>query len=604
MELFQLHIREHADIHRVLHVDAGADAACDIDVLDGFHGHIHALQQCCDGGEDRALGTDEVVNVHFIDGHFPAGLAFVFKGNNVAAHAVMIPADALALPDEQALGVDDAAAVQLGNDVDDAAAADADGLLSFVAHDGNGGFHGHFVYGAGFDGAVRGAHTAGNVAALKGGAGGTGAAHKEVPVAEDDLAVGAKVDEQAQRVAVPDAGGQRTGGDVAAHVGTDVGGDEYRREGVGGNLQVLRQQSVPEEEAGDVRVHADALGIHAHQQVVHGGIRAHTHAQNGRACDPRGLAQIGNDGVQGLLQDGVLKLFPAAGLALLDDTVDDVRAVADLAVAGGALRQNLACGQIGQYHGDRGGADIDGTADDIGVLRGADLHAAEGIAQKFALHAHVEAVFPQNVGQLHHDAEGNLHLLYAQRFLKRPCQALVVGHGVVQTWLGHGHDHRPELIGKVNAALFQLALAGVKNGDLLWAAQIGGLHPGLVGAGDVRNKHGAVADDLRAAAQAPAFGIFFVGNMAAGVGFQFSLHQLDAALAAGAVAGAGSVDCHIGTASQLQKVIADVAIDGNGLAAFDLKYDFWHKDNTFLFGRGPAIRQKIAETPGRNDSAA
>ena len=92
--------------------------------------------------------------------------------------------------------------------------------------------------------------------------------------------------------------------------------------------------------------------------------------------------------------------------------------------------------------------------------------------------------------------------------------------------------------------------------------------------------------------------------MAAGVGFQLSLHQLDAALAAGAVAGAGSVDCHIGTASQLQKVIADVAIDGNGLAAFDLKYDFWHKDNTFLFGRGPAIRQKIAKTPGRNDSAA
>ena len=233
-----------------------------------------------------------------------------------------------------------------------------------------------------------------------------------------------------------------------------------------------------------------------------------------------------------------------------------------------------------------------------------NFHTAEGIAQKFALHAHVEAVFPQNVGQLHHDAEGNLHLLYAQRFLKRPCQALVVGHGVVQTRLGHGHDHRPELIGKVNAALFQLALAGVKNGDLLRAAQIGGLHPGLVGAGDVRNEHGAVADDLRAAAQAPAFGIFFVGNMAAGVGFQLSLHQLDAALAAGTVTGAGSVDCHIGTASQLQKVIADVAIDGNGLAAFDLKYDFWHKDNTFLFGRGPAIRQKIAEAPGRNDSAA
>ena len=496
VELFQLHVREHADVHRVLHVDAGADAAGDKDVLDGFHGHIHTMQQRRNGGENRALGTDEVVDVHLVDGHLPAGLALIFKGNDIPTHAVMIPADALALPDEQPLGIDNPAAVQLGNDVDDAAAADAHGFLIRVAHNGNGGFHGHLVDGAGFNGAVGGAHTAGNVTALKGGAGGTGAAHQEVPVAEDNLAVGAQVDEQAQRVAVPDAGGQRTGGDVAAYVGADVGSDEYRRQGVGGKLQILRQQVVPQEKAGNVGIHPNRLGVYAHQQMVHGGIRAHAHAQNGRAGDPRGLAQIGNDGVQGLLQNGVLELFLAAGLALLDDTVDNVRAVTDLAVAGGTLRQDLACGQIGQHHGDRGGADVDGAADNHGVLRSANLHAAEGIVQKFALHAHVEAIFPQDMRQLHHDAEGNFHFFHAQRFLQRPGQALVVGHGVVQARLGHGQVNRTEPIGKVNAALLQLALAGVENGDLLGAAQIGGLHPGLIGAGNIRDKHGAVANDL------------------------------------------------------------------------------------------------------------
>mgnify|MGYP000740682289 CR=1 FL=1 len=136
------------------------------------------------------------------------------------------------------------------------------------------------------------------------------------------------------------------------------------------------------------------VGIHAHQQVVHGGIRADAQPQDAPGANMGGLAEVRNNGRQRLLDDGVLEPFPAAGLALLDNSVDDVRAVADLAVAGGAFCQQLAADQIGQNHSHRGGADIDGAADNRGVLRSANLHTAEGIVQKFALHAHVEAIFP------------------------------------------------------------------------------------------------------------------------------------------------------------------------------------------------------------------
>ena len=76
--------------------------------------------------------------------------------------------------------------------------------LPRVAYDGQGGLHGVLVDGAGLNGAVGGAHTAGDVAALKGRPGGAGAAHEKIPVAEDDLAVGAKVNEQTHFVFVPD----------------------------------------------------------------------------------------------------------------------------------------------------------------------------------------------------------------------------------------------------------------------------------------------------------------------------------------------------------------------------------------------------------------
>ena len=96
-----------------------------------------------------------------------------------------------------------------------------------------------------------------------------GARDHEIAVAENDLAVRAEVDEQGQLVAVPEHAGERTGGDIAADIRADVrrkadGGVRMR-----GQAEVVHAQAVPVEEGGDIRLHADGIGVHADEQVVH-----------------------------------------------------------------------------------------------------------------------------------------------------------------------------------------------------------------------------------------------------------------------------------------------------------------------------------------------
>ena len=289
-----------------------------------------------------------------------------------------------------------------------------------------------------------------------------------------------------------------------------------------------------------------------------------------------GLAEVRNDRRQGLLDHSVLEPFPAAGLALLDDTVDNVRAVADLAVAGGAFCQQLAADQVGQNHGHRGGTDIDGAADDAGILGIANFHAAESAPCQLALDTDPPPEFPEGRRQLDHHAEGNLHLLNAQRFLHRPGQALDVRHGVVQARLRHGDHGAAEVVCKLNAAGTQIGFRAFENGDLLGAAEVCGLHPGLVGAGNVRHQHGAVAVYLGTAAQPPALVPFLLGNVAALQRVQRSLRQLHPAFAAGTVAGARRVNSHVGTAGSFQQIVAEVALDGYGAAALNLENHFAH----------------------------
>ena len=234
--LLQLHIRQHTDKHRIFHVDAAADAAGNADPIDALRGHIHRLQQRIDAGVDGALGSNKIVNIHLVDRHFSAGLAFIFKSDHIPPGAVLIPANPVALPDELSPGIDNTGAEQLCDNVNNAATADAHALLPRLAHDGQLRLHGIFVNGDRLHRAIGCPHTAGDVAALKGRTGRTGAGHQKVPVAENDLAVGAQIDEQGHFVHVPHPVGQCAGGDVAAYIGADVGGNDDRRQGVGRQL--------------------------------------------------------------------------------------------------------------------------------------------------------------------------------------------------------------------------------------------------------------------------------------------------------------------------------------------------------------------------------
>ena len=234
--------------------------------------------------------------------------------------------------------------------------------MSGIANDSHGRFHGDFIDGAGFNGAVRGTHTAGNVATLKGRTGRAGAAHQEITVAEDQLSIGSQIDEQTHLILVPDTGGQCACGDIAAYVGADIRRDQNRCQRVGRQLQIPCQQPLPTKEAGDVGIHSDGIRIYRQQQVVHGGIGTDGKTQDAVGRNTGRFAEVGNDGVQRLLDNGILKLFGTAGAALLNDAVDHISAVADLAVTGGAFRQQLAGFQVGEHHGDGGGTNIDGTA--------------------------------------------------------------------------------------------------------------------------------------------------------------------------------------------------------------------------------------------------
>ena len=65
--------------------------------------------------------------------------------------------------------------------------------------------------------------------------------------------------------------------------------------------------------------------------------------------------------------------------------------------------------------------------------------------------------------------------------------------------------------------------------------------------------------------------------MAGGDGIYLTLKELDPALAAGAVTGAGSIDGHIGSTSQFQQIVALITFNDYGGSSLDLEgyFHFW-----------------------------
>ena len=237
--------------------------------------------------------------------------------------------------------------------------------------------------------------------------------------------------------------------------------------------------------------------------MVHGGVGTNGKPQNVIGSDPRGLAQVGNDGVQCLLDDSILKLFAAAGTGLLDDAVDHIRTVANLTVTGRSLCKKLSGLQIRQHHGHGGGTNVNRTAHQGGILRGTNMHTPEGIAVVNTFDADMEIVCPEGGGQTLHHMVGHLDVLHLNDGLHAPDQPLHIGHGVLRGGLAHDHIQSQKIVIEADAAFFQSVLAVLEDGDLLGAGQVGSLHPGLIGRGNVRHQHGAVGENLTVAAQPP-----------------------------------------------------------------------------------------------------
>ena len=316
--------------------------------------------------------------------------------------------------------------------------------------------------------------------------------------------------------------------------------------------------------------------------MVHGGVGTHGQPEDAPGIYTGGFAEVTDDGGEGLLDNGVLELLFAPGLALLDDPIDDIRAVADLSVAGGTLGKDLPGCQVRQHHGHRGGADVDGTARDYRIVGGAQLHAPESIHTELALDANPKTVFPEGGGKLYHDRIGNLHGFRSGFRLNGPGEPLVVRHGVIQGRLVHPKNQSPEAIFESDTAFLKLALAGFKDGDFLGGGKVRGFHPGLVGAGNIGDKYDAVPGDLAAAAEPPARLIFLVRDVPGPEGIQLPGYQLHPAFAAGAVAGAGGVDGNIGPPCQLQKIASHAALHRNLGGTLNLKDNLWHKITCFL----------------------
>ena len=307
--------------------------------------------------------------------------------------------------------------------------------------------------------------------------------------------------------------------------------------------------------------------------MVHGGICAHGQLQNASCVNIGGSAQVCNDGIQGLLHNGILQFLLATGSGGFNNTVDYVCAVTDLAVTGRTLCQQLAGLQIHQHHGDGGSTDINGTAYYLGIRIGADIHTGEAVIFQSALHADTEIIFTEGGCQLSHDGigYGNLYAINRQCSVQRPFQALNIGHGVCLRRGFHLQLHSHAAIGKVQAAGFHVYLGIFKNRQFLGRGQISSLHTALVCAGNIRNEHGTIAEHLAVTGKPPAGFIFLVGDMTGGERIELSLDQLYTAFAAGAVAGARGINRHIGASCQFQQVITGVTFNVNGVSAFNLE---------------------------------
>ena len=259
---------------------------------------------------------------------------------------------------EAAGAIEQAALGELRHGVDQAGAADADGLD--VAD------HAQVERAAvdldDLDGAVGGAHAAADLRRLERRAGRRRRREDALLAAERDLAVRADVDEQAQPLVAVHAGREQAGHDVAADVGAE------RREHHGGRLRVDGDAEVGGAQARvvarghDERRDADRLGVDAQRELGHRRVAGERDLVHLVRLDAALLADLLRQPVERLVREPLQALEGRVVEHRRGDARDDVGAERLLAVQHRRDGDGRAGREVEQRRDDGRGAEVEGDA--------------------------------------------------------------------------------------------------------------------------------------------------------------------------------------------------------------------------------------------------
>ena len=455
MELFNGNIREHTDVYCVFHVNAASDSARHIYVVNHIHCKIQGCEHSADGGENRPFGPHKAVYIYLVDLHVLHGAGILLEHQHIASHSVFIMADTLSLPDKFSLGINDAAAEQFADQIDDARTAYSHRFLSLVSDNGQSGLHGFLVNHAGFNGSVCSPHSAADVSSLKSRARRAGAAHHEFIVTEHQLPVGTQVNEKRHGRSVPDAAGKGARRNIASHVAADIG--SHNHPGMGENMdsQILGVHAGGFKESGNIGLHTNRIRIHSYQQMVHSGIAGYAHTVNHPGFNAGPFAHLYNQGIQRFLYDRILQFLSAARFHGFNDSIDHVRTVPDLTVSGGSLSQNFACPHVHNQGRHRGSTDVHRqSAEFQGLVRRTDIQHLHLILVSADHTLYIKIIFSKRFRHVFHHKKRDLDLLRPACSLDSPGHPLQIRHGILQGRGIHGHSHHVQIIGKFNSCRF------------------------------------------------------------------------------------------------------------------------------------------------------
>ena len=244
-------------------------------------------------------------------------------------------------------------------------------------------------------------------APLEGGAGRAGGGQHAAPPGDDDLGVGADVDDHGGLVGVAV---EAAGGDGRGRIGADVAGDQRHAVDLGAQVGAQSEAAGVLDQGGGrpvalevlvldqrfVRLLPDALHVELEQQVAHGRVAGDDDLVDLLPGEPEAPSQL-EDLVADRVGQGPLQLSPEFA-AVVGNAVHDVAAAEALGILEGADRDRRSRLQVDQLHHHRGGAEVDRQPVEVPAV-GVDRLAVVEHAAAPARHYRVE-------GDLLFDARG------------------------------------------------------------------------------------------------------------------------------------------------------------------------------------------------------